>query len=415
MKRRDFFRNGTIAGLTAAFVSPLQSLGNGDVLYSKKKAKKAKNIIFLVSDGMSIGTLNMADMFLRRKEGRSSAWVELYKSGKAVRALMDTASASSLVTDSAAGSSAWGGGVRVPNGSLNIGANGEQYRPILQKFKAAGKAVGCVTMFAEYTAKGYQVAQSRSEMLSADGSKPLMAVFYKDGLPFTVDRNHEKSLQEKVPSLAEMTSKAIDLMKKNPKGFVMQVEGGKVDWAAHSNDIGGLIYDQIAFDEAIKVALDFAEKDGETLVLITTDHGNSNPGLFYGSKTDKNFEKLFSFKYSNEYILYQITKNDSPAQVIERIKDAQNIVLSDEQAKSLLENYQDLEVGSLYNSRKLPFQKLAIMQAEQLSVGWAGMDHSADFVELAAFGPGSELLKPFVLNTELHALMLTAAEVKDEK
>src|SRR5690554_7013143 len=59
--------------------------------------------------------------------------------------MMDTASASSLVTDSAAGGSAWGGGVRVPNGTLNVGANGEQYTPILQKFKKEGKKVGCVT------------------------------------------------------------------------------------------------------------------------------------------------------------------------------------------------------------------------------------------------------------------------------
>lgn len=59
--------------------------------------------------------------------------------------MMDTASADSLVTDSAAGGSAWGGGVRVPNGSLNMGANGDKYTPILQKFKNEGKKVGCVT------------------------------------------------------------------------------------------------------------------------------------------------------------------------------------------------------------------------------------------------------------------------------
>src|SRR5690606_7788107 len=54
-------------------------------------------------------------------------------------------SASALVTDSAAGSSAWGGGVKVPNGSVNVNADGSVNKPILQKFKAAGKSVGCVT------------------------------------------------------------------------------------------------------------------------------------------------------------------------------------------------------------------------------------------------------------------------------
>jgi alkaline phosphatase len=99
----------------------------------------------MVSDGMSTGTLNMADMFLQRKEGRRSHWLKLYDEQKITRALMDTASASSMVTDSAAGSSSWGGGVRVPNGSLNVNADGSFNKPILQKFKAAGKSVGCVT------------------------------------------------------------------------------------------------------------------------------------------------------------------------------------------------------------------------------------------------------------------------------
>ncbi|WP_282456434.1 alkaline phosphatase [Chitinophaga sedimenti] len=81
-----------------------------------------------------------------------------------------------------------------------------------------------------------------------------------------------------------MTSKAIAQLNRNKRGFVMQVEGGKVDWAAHSNDAGALLYDQLAFDEAVGVALEFAKKDGSTLVIITTDHGNANPGLFTAIK-----------------------------------------------------------------------------------------------------------------------------------
>src|SRR5690606_17920094 len=109
------------------------------------KNKKARNIIFMVSDGMSTGTLNMADLYLNRKNGKGSNWLQLYKDQRVSRALMDTASASSIVTDSSAGSSSWGGGVRVKNGVLNIGPNGEKYMPIWQKFKKAGKMAGCVT------------------------------------------------------------------------------------------------------------------------------------------------------------------------------------------------------------------------------------------------------------------------------
>ena len=61
---------------------------------------------------MSLGTLAMSDLYLRRKEGRGASWLNLYRESKAARALVDTASADSVVTDSAAGSSAWGCGVR---------------------------------------------------------------------------------------------------------------------------------------------------------------------------------------------------------------------------------------------------------------------------------------------------------------
>lgn len=142
MKRRDFFRTGAIAAIGSTLLRPFNSIAQ---TLSPGKQGTVKNIIFMVSDGMSTGTLNMADLYLSRKYGRFSNWVNLYRNGRGNRGLMDTASASSLVTDSAAASSAWGGGIRVNNGSLNVGPNGEQHQPILQKFKSAGKSVGCVT------------------------------------------------------------------------------------------------------------------------------------------------------------------------------------------------------------------------------------------------------------------------------
>lgn len=459
MRRRDFFRKGALAVTGAALVNPL----NVSAFDKPSKKNKAKNVIFLVSDGMSTGTLNMADLLLQQQFGKTSTWIQLYKDNRVKRALMDTASANSLVTDSAAASSSWGGGKRVNNGSLNIGPNGEEYKPILQKFKSAGKSVGCVTtvqithatpagfcvnsqsrgsmdeiadqymklrfdvmmgggtevfsadkrkdkrdMFSEYTSAGFQVARSKAEMNKIKQGAPVMAVFSESGLPFTLDHQQDARLKENIPTLAEMTLAAINQMKGNPKGFALQVEGGKVDWAAHSNDTGGLLYDQIAFDEAIKVAIDFAEADKETLVIITTDHGNANPGLFSG----KNFDKIQKFKHTNDWILNGINVNTSVSQVIERIEYAQGIVIKPQNAWSLLESYAGVEENGIYNPKKLPFEKLAKIQSSHTSIGWASMDHSGDFVELAAFGPGSELLNSFVKNTDLHELMLTATEVK---
>ncbi len=425
----------------------------------------------MVSDGMSTGTLNMADLYLNRKTGKGSNWLQLYKDQRVITALMDTASASSIVTDSSAASSSWGGGVRVKNGVLNVGANGEKYIPIWQKFKKAGKMAGCVTtvpithatpagfcvsnnsrnaqediaedylnlgfdimmgggdkyfnaqtredkkdMYAAYKAKGWKVVRTRNEMIMAGTDKQILGVFAEDSLPYNLDRTSEKILADATPTLAEMAQKAIDRMKGNQDGFVLQIEAGKVDWGAHANDIGAVLYDQVAFDEAVKVVIDFAEKDKETLVIITTDHGNANPGVIYGKEANANFDSIQKYTYTNEWILNAIKPNFTTAQVRELTESANGKALAEEDAKTILTYYDGLhkEDGGLYNYKKVPFKAFAQLQQKSNSVGWISMDHSADYVNLAMFGPGSELLKPFVKNTDLHYLMLQAAEVENK-
>lgn len=426
----------------------------------------------MVSDGMSTGTLNMADLYLNRKMGRSSNWMQLYKDQKVNRALMDTASASSIVTDSSAASSSWGGGIRVKNGVLNIGAKGEKHLPIWQKFKKAGKMAGCVTtvpithatpagfcvnndsrnamediakdyldlgfdimmggghkyfnaetrkdktdMYAAYRKKGWQVARTRHEMMAAANDKPILGVFgNEEALPYSIDRTNDKNLTDTTPTLAEMAQKAIDRMKGHKNGFVLQIEAGKVDWGAHANDISALLYDQVAFDDAIKVALDFAEQDKETLVIITTDHGNANPGVIYGKNANSNFDSIQKYTHTNEWILNTIKPTSTVAQVREIVEAGNGAPISEVNAKSLLGFYtgEMQKEDGLYNYKKLPFKLFADMQKATNSVGWISMDHSADYVELAMYGPGSELLKPFVKNTDLHYLMLQAAEVENK-
>ncbi|QDO94453.1 alkaline phosphatase [Formosa sediminum] len=469
MNRRHFFKKGSLLTVGAAVLNPFSSVAN-DLTYDRTNAnKKAKNIIIVVSDGMSTGTLNMVDLYLSRKTGKGSNWLDLYKDNTVNRALMDMASANSIVTDSAAASSSWGGGVRINNGAINVSKNGAEHLPIWQKFKKVGKLAGCVTsvsithatpagfcvnsksrnaqehiaelylehkfdvmmgggndyfasdkrkdktnMYQAYKSQGYQVVHTKQEMLSTVPGKPILGVFDDGGLPYVIDRENDKELTQKIPTLAEMTTKAIDVMKDHAKGFVLQVEAGKVDWAAHGNDIAGLIHDQIDHDDAIKVAMDFAEQDGETLVIITTDHGNANPGVIYGSDANTNFDSIQNYIHTNEWILNGIGKETSISQVKERIHYANNIALTDEACKQLLDYYKELSTeDGWYNPRHLPFHLLAELQKAHNSVGWISMQHSADYVELAMFGPGSQLLKPFIKNTDLHYLMLEAAEVEN--
>ncbi|MFY7811807.1 MAG: alkaline phosphatase [Flavobacterium sp.] len=470
MNRRNFFKNGSLLTAGAFLMNPMEGFAalNADFEFNQKKAK---NIIMLVSDGMSSGTLTMADIFLYRKNGIGSNWLNLYRENLVSRALMDMASASSIVTDSAAASSSWGGGKRVKNGSLNIGENGEEHLPILQKFKQAGKKVGCVTtvpithatpagfciftksrnsqeliaekyleiefdvmmgggdenfnpnarkdqkdLYQLFANKGYDVVKTKTEMRqSITNNQKILGVFHKDALPYSIDRENDENLRNTIPTLAEMTHVAIQKMKDHQKGFVLQVEAGKVDWAAHANDAAGLIYDQIAFDQAVKVAIDFAKENKETLVIITTDHGNANPGLIYGKKANDHFDNLQYFKSTNEKILMSFSQQSSLQEVKDTIKQFNNFEISTEDAQLLLNYYSGLErEDGLYNYRKLPTQKFADIQKKHTSIGWIGNEHSADFTELAMYGPGSQNLKSMIKNTDLHYFMLNAAEVEDK-
>lgn len=269
-------------------------------------------------------------------------------------------------------------------------------------------------MYEAFKSNGYEVVKTRDAMFSAPTNKPILGVFDDEGLPYSIDRNNNKELTQKIPTLAEMTQKAIEAMKGHPNGFVLQVEAGKVDWAAHGNDIAGLIYDQVAHDQAIQVAIDFAKQDEQTLVIITTDHGNANPGIIYGNKANAQFDSIQNYKHSNEWILKGIGKETPISQIKERVHYANNIALTNEEAQLLLSYYSNIKMeNGLYNPKHLPFKVLAEIQKQHNSVGWISMQHSADYVELAMYGPGSELLQPFIKNTDLHYLMLQAAAIEN--
>ena len=167
-------------------------------------------------------------------------------------------------------------------------------------------------MYQLFTDKNFDVVKNNTDLKKIiTSNNKLLGVFHKDGLPYSIDRAQDESLKNAIPTLAEMTQIAIEKMKNHNNGFVLQVEAGKVDWAAHANDAAGLIFDQIAFDEAVKVAIDFAKANKETLVIITSDHGNANPGLIYGKKANENFDNLLNFKSTNEKILMSFSEKNT--------------------------------------------------------------------------------------------------------
>ena len=130
-----------------------------------------------------------------------------------------------------------------------------------------------------YTVLGSPASQTvatRADLRSARGAK-VFGLFNKGNL--TVEkfkRDNPSSAQAQEPSLPEMTRKAIDLLSvtssKRGKGFYLQVEGALIDKRSHANDAAQTLAETKAFDDTVKAAVDFAKKDGHTLVVVTADH-----------------------------------------------------------------------------------------------------------------------------------------------
>jgi alkaline phosphatase len=460
--RKEFLKTGA---LTSLFLGSGLTTLNGRSA-SIRNMGSAKNVIFMVSDGMSTGTLTLADVMLKRRDGRTSNWISLYDREGTRRGLMDMASADRIVTDSAAAAASWGCGHRVNNGALNIGPNGQWHKPILPVFRDAGKATGLVTttelthatpagfaanvesramgeeiasqylrrevdlllgggnrhyspehredrrdLYSEHEEKNYRIVRKKDELLSLESNgERLLGVFANGHVPYTLDHLNTPELLENVPTLAEMTDTALQNLSTHDNGFILQIEGGRVDHAAHGNDVGGLLYDQIAFDDAIGVVLDFAENRDDTLVIITTDHGNANPGL--NSAPDEHFDQIQNFTHTNSWIHSGLNEDSTVSQIRERVEAATGFGITADQADAYLQAMKG-EYSAVYSRMNSPSAVMGQIIANYTHVNFVGGSHTGDYVELTSFGPGSEDLQGFVINTELFGVMTQAAGVTE--
>ena len=140
---------------------------------------------------------------------------------------------------------------------------------------------------------GYTYVTNLDEMNAvtvANQDAPLLGLFSEGNMPIRL-KGPQATLRgnldlppvkcevndrgEGMPTLAQMTQKAIDLLKVNEKGFFLQVEGASIDKQAHASNPCGQFGETMDLDEAVKVAMDFAKADGNTLVIVTADHAHS--------------------------------------------------------------------------------------------------------------------------------------------
>jgi alkaline phosphatase len=202
-----------------------------------------------------------------------------------------------------------------------------------------------------------------------------------------------------------MTTAALRNLDNSPHGFFLLVEGARVDHAAHGNDPAATIQEQVAFDDALGVALAYVERHPETLLIVTTDHGTG--GLQLNGLGSEDFLGTLPVYAESTPAFMRTTRFTMSLELMGKLGKAPGV-----------KNFADF----VAQKTKLEFKtadRLLIKDIKTLlpilpkytGIGWTGNNHTSELVEFSAYGPGSALFPAFLRNDEVHALLLKATGV----
>src|SRR5690625_2913232 len=398
MKRRDILKTallGSAAAMTGGLASGLANLVEASPRSYKADegnppwSGKVRNIIFFAYDGTGYENAAAAGYFSRRVLGRPLLFERLHSEGRS--GSMMTHSLTSIVTDSAAASSAWSTGRKVVNPALSMYPDGLPLTTILELVRQTGRRTGLVTstrithatpaawaasalhrndeesvaeqyldreidvllgggmapfnrrddgrdLFSEFRKRGYDILHTSSQLEVTNSSK-ILGVFTPgmDHMPYEIDRRFQ---QHPAPSLAEMTRKALSILGEVEEGFVLQVEAGRIDHANHYSDPGALIWDWIAADEALQVVMDYVDRNPDTLLISASDHETGGSvvygfGPWYLNSTPA-FESIQNCRSSHEWLVrHAIPEQASADEIRELVEEYLAISVSPEDAAQL--------------------------------------------------------------------------------
>jgi alkaline phosphatase len=284
-----------------------------------------KNIIIYIGDGMGVAHITAG------KIARGRLNLERF----AVTGMVTTHSENELITESAAAATALATGHKTYNRAVSVSADKKPLKTLFEFAEELGKSTGVVvtssvthatpaaffahvedrrqhadiaeqilnsgldvligggwTYFIPQSNEGSRRQDNKNLLKSLETRMPVVLSYEKlpgqgkklaallapDGLPKSADRDY---------SLAELTQEAMRILSKNRKGFILLVEGSQIDWAAHDQDHEAIIAEMIDFDGAVGTGLDFAQKHGNTLILVTADHETGGFAVHDGSMKAK--------------------------------------------------------------------------------------------------------------------------------
>lgn len=281
-------------------------------------ATRPKNIILLVGDGMGITHVTVARI-LRGEE---------FQMGRMpVTGIITTHSADALIVDSAAAATALASGVKTNNRAVGVDASGTRVRTVLEAALEREKATGLVTTaaffdatpaaFAAHAASRREGESIVRQMLSSgldlvigagaerfgrEGERTIEEVAELHGYEFAGAREsiesaspgrllavfptEEHETDNPEAPLPFLAATAIGRLSADPEGFFLVIEHEGIDGASHANATDNVLRSLQSFEQAIRVALDFAERDGQTLVIVTGDHETGAFEIAGGTSAD---------------------------------------------------------------------------------------------------------------------------------
>ena len=274
-----------------------------------------KNVIFMIGDGTGIAQLYSGQL----QEVGPNGY--LHAQRLPITGIVKTHAEDDLITDSASGATAYSCGIKTKNGVIAQDSDGNECVTLLELSQKAGMKTGLIAtsgvthatpasfathidsrnkysqiaeqlvesevdvilgggleyflpldsagssradqlnLISNFEERGYSIVLNRQAMIEEDSDR-IAGFFSPGGLPS----------ENRIPSLSEMTSKAVENLSSNENGFFLMIEGSQIDWGGHANNTPYVLREVKDFDDAIGVVLSFAEQNPGTLVIVTADH-----------------------------------------------------------------------------------------------------------------------------------------------
>jgi alkaline phosphatase len=483
--------------LSALIVLPLTITGIAQSRAASAKyynGPKAKYVFLFIGDGMAAPQINAAEAYLSAKESKTPGVKRLTFPQMSAQGMMTTYDAGRYITDSASAGTAMYTGNKTLDGVISMDVSKtKKYTTIFESAKKSGMKVGIVSSVSldhatpacayahqasrnDYYEISLQLAQSGFDYFAGgglkdpDGKKSKMqgdkpnaieqakkaGYKYFDNtldimnlhpgtgkvLAISSKLDADKALaysmdmKENDLTLADFTKKGIELLD-NPRGFLMMVEGGKIDWSAHANDAAATINDVIAFDEAVKTALEFYRKrSSETVIIVTGDHETGGMTLgFAGTKYETAFDKIAQQKSSFQAFdeIFIKFKKENPSGSFDEFYPqiqkyfglgTNDLKLSQRETKRIEQAFKDSmkkdknalandEEGYLLYGGYEPISvTLTQILNQKAGIAWTTYSHTGVPVPVFSTGTGSEIFRGYYDNTDIASYIRTITNIK---